>query len=509
MLQTTFHELWHSVTRRAVPLLAIEGGDYAEITKAIAAMDDRKRCKVAWSCTDGFAAFGPADDSAEFITQATSDDPITDPDEALALIRRNLPANGICVMLQGDTFSNDPTTQQAIRHIRDEFKGDRKHLVLHGVDFAELPKMLEGQVIIHNMELPNDQTLEHILDRMTKCVKGSGGKPMPCTLSDVQRQQAIACVRGQEVFGAEQLISLSLIIKDGAVSINMDMLRQLTGRMISQTKGLSLMPEIGDFNSIGGLAELKEYLRLMLGSGHFDHVCHFDEIEKSGIAHTGDTSGVNADALGVILQEMQDRKVFGVILMGHPGTGKSHICKMLPGEFGLRGLRVDMGAMQDKYVGESQTLIRNAMRTVRATGKKGFWVATCNSIAGIDDALLSRFSDVFFVDLPDKEEKDMIWDVKCAEYGVTRPSSLDDTGWVGRNIDKLCEKGYVSGKPLDELARFVIRESVVSAQDIEQRQRFAHQRLLSASSPGVYRMPGKEQQAAPLWGSERQIEIEE
>jgi len=508
MLNADFQSLWNSVTKRSVPLSAIEGGDAADILRQIAAMDTKERTKVLWSITDGFRPFGIPAHSDEFLAQIGDAASTTDPDEALTAARQFLPKDGICFILQGNVICKDVSVRQHIWHARDEFKADRKHLVLHGKDFREMPDMLDGQVIIHGMELPTDEMLAAILDKLTANVKNTKGEILECSLTDVQRQQIIACVRGQELFGAEQLISLSLIVKDKKVIINMERLRKLTGRMIAQTSGLSLMPEAGDFSCIGGLTELKEYLRLMVGSGTFDHICHFDELEKSGLAHQGDTSGVNADALGVVLQEMQDNKVFGVVLVGHPGTGKSHICKMLPGEFGLRGLRVDMGAMQDKYVGGSQSLIRSAMRTIRATGHRGFWVATCNGIGNIDSALLSRFSDVFFVDLPDRAEKDMIWDVKCAEYTVTR-DSIKDEGWVGRNIDKICEKANISGQPLSQLAKFVVPESVVNARDITQRQRFAHNRLLSASHAGVYRIPGKETEAAPVWGREFTIDEDE
>lgn len=136
----------------------------------------------------------------------------------------------------------------------------------------------------------------------------------------------------------------------------------------------------------------------------------------------------------------------GVMLLGVPGCGKSLICKSIAAAWGLPLLRMDVGALFSKYVGESEGKIRTALRTAEVVAPCILWldevekafgssnesdggtssrvfgtfltwmqerqegvfvVATSNDISKLPPEFLraGRWDEVWFVDLPRFDER--------------------------------------------------------------------------------------------------------
>ena len=69
-----------------------------------------------------------------------------------------------------------------------------------------------------------------------------------------------------------------------------------------------------------------------------------------------------------------DRRPKGVLLLGIPGTGKSLAAKVVAKTWKLPLLRLDLGAIQDKWVGSSEARIREALKTVVAMSPCVLWI---------------------------------------------------------------------------------------------------------------------------------------
>lgn len=135
----------------------------------------------------------------------------------------------------------------------------------------------------------------------------------------------------------------------------------------------------------------------------------------------------------------------GILLAGVPGCGKSYSAKMVAREWQLPLFRFDIGDVYDKWVGESERKMREALQFIdnvapcilwideiekalsvsdsgNDTGKRVlghflFWlqesssrvflVATANEVQKLPPELFrkGRFSEMFFMDLPDKKER--------------------------------------------------------------------------------------------------------
>lgn len=135
----------------------------------------------------------------------------------------------------------------------------------------------------------------------------------------------------------------------------------------------------------------------------------------------------------------------GILLAGVPGCGKSLSAKMVAKEWELPLFRFDIGTVYDKWVGESEKKMKDALQFIdnvspcvvwvdeiekalsvsdsgndtgkRVLGQFLFWlqesqsrvflVATANDISALPFELFrkGRFSEIFFIDLPNANER--------------------------------------------------------------------------------------------------------
>lgn len=141
----------------------------------------------------------------------------------------------------------------------------------------------------------------------------------------------------------------------------------------------------------------------------------------------------------------------GVLLVGIPGCGKSLTAKCVASAWNMPLLKLDMGKIFGKYVGDSEANMRQALKTAEAIAPCVLWIdeiekglsggagdsgtssrvfgniltwmqdktspvftfATANNISHLPPELLrkGRFDEIFFVDLPDFEERKKILEI--------------------------------------------------------------------------------------------------
>lgn len=148
----------------------------------------------------------------------------------------------------------------------------------------------------------------------------------------------------------------------------------------------------------------------------------------------------------------------GVLLVGVQGGGKSLAAKASAGLLGLPLLRVDFGALYNKYHGETERNLREALKLAEAVAPCVLWfdemekglasddndggtsrrvlgslltwlaercspifvVATANAIEELPPELIrkGRFDEIFFVDLPTPEIRQEIFAIHLRKRGV-------------------------------------------------------------------------------------------
>ena len=187
-----------------------------------------------------------------------------------------------------------------------------------------------------------------------------------------------------------------------------------------------MIPVHETIDDIGGLENLKEWL--------YKKECIFNQLDK-------------ATKFGVDIPK-------GIMIVGMPGCGKSLAAKATAKLFEIPLVRLDVGRLLGKYIGESEENMRKALRlseaispcvlwideiekafsgvggsgggsdvTTRLFGQFLTWmqekentvfiVATANNISRIPPEFLrkGRFDELFYVDFPNDEERRKIIEI--------------------------------------------------------------------------------------------------
>lgn len=146
----------------------------------------------------------------------------------------------------------------------------------------------------------------------------------------------------------------------------------------------------------------------------------------------------------------------GVLVVGVPGCGKSLTAKAIAKEWNLPLYLLDFATVQGMYVGQSEEQLKSALKTAEMVSpcvlwideiekglagtkessgvtskmvgqflywlqecdKEVFVVATANEVASLPAELLrkGRFDEIFFVDLPNEEERKALLSTYFAKY---------------------------------------------------------------------------------------------
>ena len=221
----------------------------------------------------------------------------------------------------------------------------------------------------------------------------------------------------------------------------------------------------------------------------------------------------------------------GVLLLSPPGCGKSQFAKALGNETRRPTVVLDVGTLFGSLVGQSEGNMRAALRLVDAmapcivfcdeiekalagatsSGQTDsgvtarlfgslltwlndhesdvFFVGTCNDAAKLpaEFARAERFDGVFFVDLPGRTQKDMIWAIYTQRYGLdAKQPKPDDTDWTGAEIKSCCRLAALLDIPLVQAAENVVPVSVTAGEKIEDLRQWASGRCLAADAPGIF-----------------------
>src|SRR5204863_9423311 len=103
-----------------------------------------------------------------------------------------------------------------------------------------------------------------------------------------------------------------------------------------------------------------------------------------------------------------------------------------------------------------------------------------------------RFDGVFFLDLPDPEERRSIWELYLPKFHLdTQQTIPEDTDWTGAEIRSCCRLAALLDLPLAEAARQIVPVARTAAESVDRLRTWASGRCLSAQTRGIYQKKGK------------------
>jgi len=398
----------------STPLVAVRTADPASTTHFI--IETLKQGRelpplLGWDVVRGLYAIGR--DSGEELARVLGERQAATigPVDAL-LLAQQLGEDRILLYSNAHRFWNDPGVMQGIWDLRDPFKATGRILVLLAAPGATLPQELGQDVLVLDEPLPPTSHLEQIVRETFNAPK----------LVEPERPviaKAVDALVGLAAFPAEQALAISLVKRQ----LDTEDLWERKRQIIEQTPGLMVWRGGETFEDIGGVENVKSFLRAVLRGVDPPRVVVFiDEIEKAFAGTGTDLSGVKTEMTGTILTYMQDREADGAVFIGPPGAAKSAAAKATGGTAGIPTIAFDLPAMESSLVGASTERLRTALQIIDAVSQgRMLFIATCNSIASLPPELRRRFTlGTFFFDLPTADERETIWGIYLKIQRVRR-----------------------------------------------------------------------------------------
>ena len=323
-----------------------------------------------------------------------------------------------------------------------------------------IPKELDNYITILEMESLCD---EEIRDVIRKFISENELRPVR---EELIEEMAIA-FKGLTEFEINNLLALSYADDGELTRGDLKLIFEQKRQMIKKSGILEMISQTETIDDIGGLENLKDWFR-----------------RKAKVFKNMN----RAEAFGVDMPK-------GVLIAGVAGCGKSLNAKAAASLFEVPLLRLDMGRLMGKYVGESEENMRRAISLAEAIAPCVLWideiekafagiggdgggaevttrlfgnfltwmqekksqvfvVATANDITKLPPELLrkGRFDEIFYVGLPKKEERRKIFEIHIRKR---RPQDF-----ASIKIDELVDKtGGFSGADIEG----VIKDAIEAA----------------------------------------------
>ena len=360
------------------------------------------------------------------------------PLQALELVERlNAETPAVFLLKDFNRFLTDLSISRKLRNISRILKLQPKTIIIIGSDFT-IPKELQDLITIIQFQLPLEEDISQELNRLITSLNIKVDSQLFENLT--RACQGLSLERIRRVLS--KIIATYKTIDENSISVLLSEKKQI----IRQTEILEYSSVSEKIDNLGGLDNLKDWLKK----------------RKTAFSIQASNYGLPTPR--------------GLLLIGIQGTGKSLTAKAIANDWQLPLLKLDVGKLFGGIVGESESRLRqmiNVAETISPcilwideidkafsnTDSKGdsgtsnrvlatftswlsektkpvFVIATANNIDLIPLELIrkGRFDEIFFLDLPKKEEREEIFKIHLQEF---RPNSWEsfDYSLLGKSSD--------------------------------------------------------------------------
>ena len=342
------------------------------------------------------------------------------------------PQNGVYALLDFHPYLQDPICVRLIKNIVQTYHKTERTLVFISHQMS-LPPELERLAARFTLSIPDQKGIRDLLKEEIKLWEVHNDK--------VTGQQDAVDALIQHLVGlsaedARRLIRLALR-NDGALT-QTDIPRVLKAKhdLFGQSGMVNLELDTAQFADVAGVKNLKRWLTQ----------------RKPAFLGLPEAEGLDAPK--------------GIMLLGVQGCGKSLAAKAVAGAWNAPLLHLDFGKLYNKFIGETERNLRDALKTADAMAPCILWideiekslsadsadsdngssqrllgtlltwmaerksrvfiVATANDIQALPPELVrkGRLDEIFFVDLPDAATREEILRIHLAKRKQD-PQSFD------------------------------------------------------------------------------------
>jgi len=374
------------------------------------------------------------------------------PLQALELVERlNAETPALFLLKDFNRFLTDLSISRKLRNISRILKLQPKTIIIIGSDLT-IPKELQDLITVIQFQLPLEEEISQELNRLISSLNIKVGSQLFESLT--RACQGLSLERIRRVLS--KIIATYKTIDNDSIAVLLSEKKQI----ISQTEILEYSSVNEQIANLGGLENLKDWLK------------------KRKTAF-----GLQAFNYGLPTPR-------GLLLIGIQGTGKSLTAKAIANDWQLPLLKLDVGKLFGGIVGESESRLRqmiNVAETISPcilwideidkafsnTDNRGdsgtsnrvlatfiswlsektkpvFVIATANNIDLLPIEIIrkGRFDEIFFLDLPEKEEREEIFKIHLQTF---RPNS-----WESFDYNQLAQAS-------ESFSGAEIRQSIIEA----------------------------------------------
>jgi SpoVK/Ycf46/Vps4 family AAA+-type ATPase len=434
-----------TLIRASTPLLVIESAEEKRVVEGFRhAIAQALRPLYRWSITDGLQRIDLDLDADQDMGEA--------PDASMTLQAIKAQGTpGVYLLLDFQGYLRYPMALRLLREIVLRHDCAEHVIVLVGAEI-DLPAELAAAATRFKFALPDAEALAALVrEEAFNYSRNADGRRV-----EVDADAARAVIRNLRglTLGDARRIVRKLIHDDGALTAaDLPELARAKHALLDRDGLLHFEYETAQFADVGGLARLKRW------------------IAQRKPAFLGDKLAARLDPPK------------GVLLLGVQGCGKSLAAKATAGGFGVPLVRLDIGTLYNKYHGETERNLREALKNAellapcvlwideieKALSTSGsddgvsrrvlgylltwmaerkapvFLVATANDVQQLPAELLrkGRFDETFFVDLPDAPTRTEIFrlhlDRRDLDPAACDPDALAaaSAGFSGAEIEQV------------------------------------------------------------------------
>ena len=456
------------------PIVWVHSGDYKEVDAIVKEATKEYKNKAIFE----YRAFG----AVNFETKVKSDEIVDLYSFLNILFSEGVKTNVFLIIKNAEDEMKDAKNIALIKKIAETrySNSDYNFTVIVVTEAETVPKDLEKFTSI--LDIPN-MTKDEIEKYIWNFAKENNVNVDKNDVGEV----AIS-LKGLTKLEIDHVLNMIIESKNNISISGRDIIIREKGQIIKKSSILEIIDFKEKIEEIDGLEGLKEWL-----SSKAQVFRRLDEAKKFGV----DTPK-------------------GVLLVGMPGCGKSLAAKASARLFNVPLLRLDIGRLLGKYVGESEHNMRVALKTAESISPCILWideiekafagidqsggasditkrlfgqfltwlqekentvfvVATANDITAFPPEFLrkGRFDEVFFIDFPNEEERERIFEIHLEKRG----KMSDDI-----NLKELAEEteGYC-GADIEEIVKNAVENKFILETENEEEKKITTNNLLEAT----------------------------
>ncbi|MEM7378447.1 MAG: AAA family ATPase [Pseudomonadota bacterium] len=489
------------------PVLVLESDEEERCLSLIALAAGHCRLGAQrWSIASGFQPLKAGQFASRPLSLQGEDAPLTelpdrDPEQALDAAATRF-QDTVIVLLDFHPYFESPRVVRLLKELAlsANRQGNKIVLLSHAVP---VPPEVQKLTTPFTVSLPTAQHIEELIEREVKLHKIREKTP-EVAIDPKAKSLLVRNLTGITYTDAERLVRNAIQTDDAITQSDLAEVMRAKYDLISKDGALSFEYDTRDFDDIGGFSYLKDWL--------------------------------NTRKHAIVGNDPSADRPKGMMLLGVQGCGKSLCARAVAGQLGVPLIRFDIGAVYNKFIGESERNIRELLRSAdvlapcvlwideiekaisggqdntgasqRVLGTLLSWmqentrgvfiVATANDVTRLPPEIMrkGRLDEVFFVDLPTHDARKAIVAAVLARRGLAADGfDLDQIaahsdGFSGAEIEQaIVSANYSIGSGDALMTVDVVTElgrtqplSVLRRNAVGELRAWAHERTVDADS---------------------------